>query len=172
MMHAERIEAFDRLRAKYLRFVTAVLWRLTGDRELFAEAMQYALLGLWRHVETLEGNKAARYIYRITLSANSKAWRHRVGRNGDTHSERACSSKSPDHRIEQADLVAQVRRAVANLPQRQGRAIVMRYFEQEDYPVIAARLNCTEATARSHVSKGVATLRRKLAPHGETGATL
>jgi len=172
MTHAERVEAFDRLRANYLRFLTAVLWRLAGDRELFAEAMQYALLGLWRHVETLEGDKAASYIYRIALSANSKAWRQRVGRNGDTHSERACSGKSPDQRIERADLVVQVRQAIASLPQRQGRAIVMRYLEQEDYPAIAARLDCTEATARSHVSKAIATLRRKLAPHREMGATL
>ena len=83
MTHAERVAAFDRLRARYLRFLTAVLWKLSGDRELFAEAMQYALLGLWRHVEKLEGGKAGSYIYRIALSANAKAWRQRIGRNGD-----------------------------------------------------------------------------------------
>ncbi len=169
MKRAERIEVFDRLRAKHLRFLTAVLWRLTGDRELFAEAMQYALLGLWRHAEKLEGARAAGYIYRIALSANSKAWRQRVGRNGDIPPERVDPGECPEHRIERADLVAQVRRAIASLPQRQGRAIVMRYLEQEDYPAIAARLDCTEATARSHVSKAIATLRSKLAPHWEMG---
>ena len=72
MTHAERVEVFDRLRARYLRFLTAVLWRLTGDRELLAEAMQYALLSLWQHIEKLEGAKAAGYIYRIALSAGAQ----------------------------------------------------------------------------------------------------
>jgi DNA-directed RNA polymerase specialized sigma24 family protein len=43
----------------------------------------------------------------------------------------------------------------------------MRYFEQKDYPAIAARLGCSEAAARSHVSKAVATLKRKLATRQE-----
>ena len=167
MEHAERIEVFDRLRAKHLRFLTAVLWRLTGDRELFAEAMQYALLGLWRHAEKLEGAKATSYIYRIALSANSKAWRQRVGRNGEIRPIPAGAPKSPEHRIDRADLVVRVRRAIAGLPQRQAKAVVMRYLEQENYPAIAAHLDCSEATARSHVSKAVATLRSKLAPHSE-----
>lgn len=62
MRHDERIEVFDRLRAKYLPLLTAVLWRLTGDREIFAEARQDALLGMWRHVEKLEGANAHGYI--------------------------------------------------------------------------------------------------------------
>jgi len=43
----------------------------------------------------------------------------------------------------------------------------MRYFEQKDYPAIAACLGCTEAAARSHVSKAVATLKGKLAARQE-----
>jgi RNA polymerase sigma factor (sigma-70 family) len=165
MRHADRVEVFDRLRARHLRFLTAVLWRLTGDRELFAEAMQYALLGLWQHAQKLEGAKAGGYIYRIALSANSKAWRQRIGRNGDIDLRPTCSDESPGHRIDRADLAARVRRAIAVLPQRQAKAIVMRHLEQEDYPAIAARLDCSEATARSHVSKAVATLRSRLAAH-------
>jgi DNA-directed RNA polymerase specialized sigma24 family protein len=43
----------------------------------------------------------------------------------------------------------------------------MRYFEQKDYAAIAAALGCTEAAARSHVSKAIARLRSKLAAHAE-----
>ena len=167
MTHAERVAVFDRLRARHLRFLTAVLWKLTGDRELFTEAMQYALLGLWQHVEKLEGAKAPSYLYRIALSANSKAWRQRIGRNGDIRPRPAGSDDSPENRTHRADLVTQVRWTVSRLPDKQGRAVVMRYFEQKDYPTIAAQLGCTEAAARSHVSKAVATLRGKLAPRTE-----
>lgn len=167
MTHAERVEVFDRLRAKYLRFLTAVLWRLTGDRELFAEAMQYALLGLWQHVEKLEGERVTSYIYRIALSANSKAWRQRIDRNGDVNPRPTGLDKSPEEKAHRADLVARVRRTISGLPDQQGRAVVMRYFEQKDYSTIADGLGCSEAAARSHVSKAVATLRRKLAARQE-----
>ncbi|UCD49161.1 MAG: sigma-70 family RNA polymerase sigma factor [Phycisphaerales bacterium] len=167
MTHAERVAAFDRLREKHLRFLTAVLWKLTGDRELFAEAMQYALLALWRHVEKLDTEKAASYIYRIALSANAKAWRQRIGRNGDIRPQPAGADDSPETRTDRADLVAQIRRTITRLPDRQSRALVMRYFEQKDYAAIAAHLGCSEAAARSHVSKAVATLRRKLAARQE-----
>ena len=55
------------------------------------------------------------------------------------------------------------RRAIADLPPRQSRAIVMRYFEQQQYCDIANKLGCSEAAARSHVSKALAALKTKLA---------
>lgn len=162
MTHQERLAVFDELRANHLRFLTGVLWRLTGDRELFAEAMQYTLLGMWRHLEKLGGEDAPGYLYRIALSANAKAWRGRIGRNGQTPSgfadSRTESVPSPDR----TELHQAVRRAIAGLPDKQGRAVVMRYLEQQDYEAIAAALGCSEATARSHVSKAVAALRSQL----------
>jgi RNA polymerase sigma factor (sigma-70 family) len=169
MRHDERIEVFDRLRAKHLPFLTAVLWKLTGDRELFAEAMQYALLGMWRHVEKLAraDARAGGYLYRIALSANSRAWRNRIGRDGQVPPAPADYGGESGQETEQAELQQAVHRAIASLPVRQGRAVVMRYLEQRDYPAIASALGCTEATARSHVSKAVATLRGLLATQGQ-----
>lgn len=168
MRHDERIEVFDRLRARHLPLLTAVLWKLTGDRELFSEAMQDALLAMWRHVEKLEGADAAGYIYRIALSANSRAWRNRVGRDGQAPPSQTGLCEESGQGAEQAELRLAVRRAIASLPARQGRAVVMRYLEQQDYPAIAAVLGCSEATVRSHVSKAVATLRSLLARQVQT----
>jgi RNA polymerase sigma factor (sigma-70 family) len=60
-------------------------------------------------------------------------------------------------------LAARVRQAVAQLPAKQAKAIVMRYFEQQRYRYVAEKLKCSEAGARSHVSKAIATLKNKLA---------
>ena len=162
MTQQERLAIFDELRAKHLRFLTGVLWKLTGDRELFAEAMQDTLLGMWRHLEKLGRENSAGYLYRIALSANAKAWRRRIGRNGKAPpgwvDRREESGPAPDR----TELHRAVRRAIACLPERQGRAVVMRYLEQRDYETIAARLGCSEATARSHVSKAVAALKSQL----------
>jgi len=162
MEYSRRIEVFTRVKDQYLQLVTAVLWKLTGDRQLFEEAMQYTLMGMWQHVEKLDGDKAPSYIYRIALSANSKAWRNRVGKNGDQIPERAAVDKSPEDRAGQAELVAKVRRAIARLPENQSKAIVMRYLGQREYDEIARTLGCSEVASRSHVCKALASLRSRL----------
>ncbi|OHB63671.1 MAG: hypothetical protein A2Y77_13300 [Planctomycetes bacterium RBG_13_62_9] len=125
--------------------------------------MQYALLGMWRHVEKLGREESQGYIYRIALSANSKAWRGRIGRDGKAPVDLAAFREESAQDADRTELHRAVRRAIARLPEKQGRAVVMRYLEQKEYEAIAAGLGCSEATARSHVSKAVATLKRKLA---------
>jgi RNA polymerase sigma factor (sigma-70 family) len=163
MKYSKRAEIFRQVKADYIDFLSSVLWRLTGDRELFTEAMQYALLGMWQHVEKLNGKKAGSYIYRIALTANSRAWRSRVGRNGQISESHLGVAESPDEKVSDSELAARVRLAVAQLPAKQAKAIVMRYFQQQDYKEVAEKLCCTQAGARSHVSRAIATLRNKLA---------
>lgn len=165
MKHTERVETFERVRTRYAGFLTSVLWKLTGDRELFTEAMQYALLGMWQHVEKLNGKKAISYIYRIALSANSKAWRNRIGRDGQIAQSQI--GLGPNEKAGNKELDTMVRQAISQLPAKQSKAMVMRYLEQQDYRAIAGKLCCTEAGARSHVSKALAALKGKLATLAE-----
>ena len=163
MKHSKRAELFRQVKADYIDFLASVLWKLTGDRELFTEAMQYSLLGMWRHVEKLNGRQAGSYIYRIALTANSRAWRNRVGRNGQINESHLGVAEGPDEKVNDSELAAKVRQAVAQLPAKQAKAIVMRYFQQQNYQAVAEKLKCSEAGARSHVSKAIATLKNKLA---------
>lgn len=162
MKYSERLETFDKARSEYTEFLTAVLWRLTGDRELFAEALQNALLLMWQNVEKLRNEKAGGYIYKIALSANSRAWRNRIGKNGQLPKNKISEDAGAGAKIEHAELAVKLRKAISLLPDRQSTAIVLRYFEQKDYDVIAGKLRCSNAGARSHVSKALATLKTKL----------
>ena len=162
MKYSRRVEIFEQIRAKYAGFLTSVLWKLTADRELFAEAMQYALLGMWRNVEKLNGEKSVPYIYRIALTANSAAWRNRIGRDSQITQSRVGVDKDPTEKADKSELADLVRRVIAQLPAKQARAIVMRYLEQQSYESIAEKLRCSEAGARSNVSKALANLRAKL----------
>jgi RNA polymerase sigma factor (sigma-70 family) len=161
-MSSKRAEIFEQVRARYIGLLTSVLWKLTGDRELFTEAMQYALIGMWQHLGKLNSEKAYAYIYKIALSANSKAWRNRIGKDGQLTCHMGFD-KSADDKLDRDELAMIVRREITRLPDKQAKAIVMRYLEQQDYPNIATKLSCTEASARSHVSKAMATLKSKLA---------
>ena len=163
MKQDERLEIFEKLRAEYSVFLLSVLWKLTGDRELFTEAMQYTLMGMWQHIEKLNSKKAGAYIYRIALSANSRAWRNRIGRNGQFARDRVDIDADPGDKLGRVELTAKVRKAISQLPDKQGRAIVMRYLQQHDYETISEKLRCSKASARSHVSKALAALKEKLA---------
>lgn len=163
MKYSKRVEIFKQVRIKYTRFLASVLWKLTGDRELFTEAMQYALLGMWENIRRLNSEKAGGYIYRIALSANSKAWRNRIGRDGKFAAGQIDRDRGSDEKVETNELSSIVKREISNLPARQGQALVMRYLEQQEYRDIAERLRCTEAAVRSHVSKAIDRLRVRLA---------
>ena len=162
MKYSRRVEIFGQVRAKYAGFLASVLWKLTGDRELFAEAMQYVLLGMWRNVEKLNGERSGAYIYRIALTANSEAWRNRIGRDGQISQSQVGADKDPREKADKSELADIVRRVIAQLPAKQGRAVVMRYLEQRSYQSIAEKLSCSEAGARSNVSKALANLKAKL----------
>jgi len=162
MKYSRRLEIFEQVRAEYADFLVSLLWKLTDDAELFAEALQYALLEMWSKVEKLNSKKAGAYIYRIALTANSKAWRNRIGRDGQINQSQTSVEKDPSEKIGSTELAAKLRTAISQLPPRQGLAIAMRYLEQKDYQNIAGQLRCGEATARSHVSKALATLEAKL----------
>ena len=167
MKHSERLEIFEKVRGDYSVFLLSVLWKLTGDRELFIEAMQYALLFMWQNVEKLKTEKAGGYIYRIALSANSRAWRNRIGKNGHFDRNQTSNEEKPVDDIARAEQAEKVRKAISLLPAKQGKAIVMRYLEQQDYESIAGKLRCSRTGARSHVSKALATLKKKLTTFSE-----
>ncbi len=82
MRYSKRLELFEKLKNEYIGYLTSTLWKLTCDTDIFDEAIQYALLAIWMNLEKLTGPQAGAYIYRIALSANSKAWRNRIGKNG------------------------------------------------------------------------------------------
>jgi RNA polymerase sigma factor (sigma-70 family) len=161
MRYSKRLEFFEKVKNDYIGYLTATLWKLTGDTDIFDEAIQYALLTIWMNLEKLTGPQAGAYIYRIALSANSKAWRNRIGKNGQIPD--AALAHPASEEVIDAETLKLVRKEIAKLPEQQAQAIVMRYIEQTDYKAIADKLNCAEDTARSHVSKAINTLRNNLA---------
>jgi RNA polymerase sigma factor (sigma-70 family) len=162
MRYSKRLELFEKLRGEYTGYLTSTLWKLTGDADIFSEAIQYSMLGIWMNLEKLSGPQAGAYIYRIALSANSKAWRTRIGKDGQIPKANIFINPTVNGPADEETLNL-VRKEISKLPEKQAQAIVMRYVNQHDYHAIAEKLNCTEDTARSHVSKAIAALREKLA---------
>jgi len=159
MDHAARLKLFDAVWAEHGQLVEAALWRLTGDRERFGEALQESLLQIWRHLDKLQGPSARAYLYRIGRSAAAQAWRKRAGSRPDVSNDQPAAGDRPDELASRREMIAAVRRAISELPEPHARAITLRYLEQKEYDAIAREMECPPATTRTYVSRGLAALR-------------
>jgi RNA polymerase sigma-70 factor (ECF subfamily) len=64
--------------------------------------------------------------------------------------------------IKQEDLI-RLQAGIAALPDRQQQALSLHYFGEYPYPEIAALMDCSEATVRSHIRHGITQLQELFA---------
>ena len=91
--------------------------------------------------------------------------RRRRRRTGPLPAGLAGGGPSVEEQTAAQDLREQVLVAVGRLPRKQALAVLMRVVQEQSYDDIAAALGCAEDTARSHVAKGRAHLRKALADY-------
>ncbi|MEV6814012.1 SigE family RNA polymerase sigma factor [Micromonospora sp. NPDC051296] len=77
--------------------------------------------------------------------------------------ERVPESAREDPELAAVDSAAVIRQILGSLPPKQRAAIAMRYLADLPDHQIGQLLGCTEATVRSQMSRGLSTLRARLA---------
>jgi RNA polymerase sigma-70 factor (sigma-E family) len=129
---------------------------LTGDPGLGDDLVQDALLQLHQRKGQLAGiaNPDA-YARRIVVNAYV-SWGRRWFRIRPTEDLYDAVVRDPSDRVADRD---QLRRDLYTLPRRQRAVLVLRYFVDLDDAAIAAELNCSISTVRSHASRALAALR-------------
>ncbi|MBD3265732.1 sigma-70 family RNA polymerase sigma factor [bacterium] len=147
------------------RMMTAIS-RLVRNPDDAADVFQDALFKIWAYLDRiLEHPNPHAYILNI---CNSVAYDFLRKRNITVPNSPHLSyqidgdATTADSVIHKQELIAIIQRALANLPLQQAQAVFLRLFEEESFRAIASVLDCTEATARSHFSKGLARLRNVL----------
>lgn len=161
MFNQSRAQRFREIYSDYGPFLKQVLWKMTGDREVFEEALQESLVRIWKYSAKINEPTAKSYLYRIAQSAVAQAWDNLKPSGAQLMPEQHAvvnesQSSVPDDRLQS------IQRTISKLPYKQSRAISLRYFCQKEYTQIASCLDCSEAAARSHVSKALAKLRTQL----------
>ena len=132
---------------------------VTGDQHDAEEAVQAALTGVWpRWDRVRQARDVDQSVRRAVVNAHISGWRRRGRRESPVELVRV-EAGDPTESLSRNDLVWRVCSA---LPTRQRAAVVLRFYEDLDYAEIAAVLDVTEATARSHVHRGLAALRVEL----------
>jgi len=144
----------------------ALVARLTGSASMAEDVFQEAVLRVWKQLPGLrDGSNLSAYFARVVTNLSMDT--HRVRRRDAKALAALSAEQAPAPTQHSAgsfieELTPALMQAVRALPSQQREALVLRYFEELSYPELAELLSCSEATARSHVSKAKAALKQRL----------
>lgn len=173
MGEAEKIYA--ELIAPIEERMMATVARIVRDPEDVADVFQDVLAVIWTRLRRIHRHENPHaYIMRICVSRSYDALRHRarkrrreVSFDGEAKSlMETKSDPSQENPGKRSALNQAIQWAVGALPPNQAQAVLLRLLDGESYDKIGQILGCSEATARSHVSKGRVRLRVMLAEAG------
>ena len=159
-------ELYQRLIAPIEAKMIAIVSRIVGPRDEAADVFQEALAVVWQKLPRIDRHPNPHaYILRICINLSYEALRRRRRRERelsvlcDLARQQMLSREKPP--IEQESINA-IYDAIRSLPRHQAKAILLRLVDNTPYEAIGDILGCSEATARSHVSKGKVRLREML----------
>ena len=164
-------ELYARLIRPIEKRMIGIVGRIVRDPEDAADVFQEVLALIWARLERIDRHPNPHaYIIRICITRSYDALRKRARRRRrETLLENIQARMWPARSlgdITEGDRATAIREAIAMLPPNQGHAVLLRLTEDSPYHTIAGILGCSEATARSHFSKGRARLIKIL---GELG---
>jgi RNA polymerase sigma factor (sigma-70 family) len=146
--------------------------RIVHDPDDAADALQDALYKILSYSDAIQTHPNPRaYLMSICISSSYDVLRRRyrtVKNEVQLLSDRKLDAAEPTQPSMHIDTIGLIQQGIVQLPLKQAQAVFLRLFEEEPYKVIGQLLHCTEGTARSHVSKGLETLRLYLRNHDIT----
>ena len=150
------------------------LYRMVRNRAIAEELAQNVFLRVYRSRTTYEPTaKFTSWLFRIATHVALNWLRDRRHESNDLSLsaglERDSERQIPDGRLRVDQLLLnnvkleEVRRAIAELPDRQRAAVIMHKYEELEYTQIAAALNCSPQTVKSLLFRAYNALRLSLA---------
>jgi RNA polymerase sigma-70 factor, ECF subfamily len=166
--------SFALLLEKHRGPVVHFLYRMVQNQAIAEELAQEVFLRVYRSRSTYEPTaKFTTWLFRIAthLALNSLRDRknERLQETLEDQSAENPARQVSDNRpsIEAALLrearLAEVRRAVASLPEKQRAAVLMHKYQEMEYTQIASALSCSESAVKSLLFRAYETLRARLA---------
>lgn len=166
--------SFGLLLDKYRAPVSHFLYRMVQDQAVSEELAQEVFLRVYKSRETYEpAAKFTTWLFRIAThlalnwlrdEKNERA-QERLDQSTEDGPTREVPDRAPS--VEQEMVaevkVAEVRRAVAALPDKQRAAVLMQKYEEMEYSQIAKVLSCSESAVKSLLFRAYETLRVRLA---------
>lgn len=159
-------DELNRYLQDYRRQMAAVVWRVLRDTDQAEDALQDALLCIWkkRRVVLAHPNPPALILRMCFQTAIDRLRQYIRLRTEPIPATASINATSPLDCMIGEETRRQILIKIAQLPGQQAEAIYLRVIEQMPYDDIAAALSCTASTARAHVRRARERLRQDLAP--------
>jgi RNA polymerase sigma-70 factor, ECF subfamily len=154
---------------RYEKEIMRYLLRVLQDRDEAADLFQETWLRVYRAYSRLEPNREIRpWLYTIAANLCRNRFRDRARRTrvvvSDNEKLPAAETTGKDHGVERENegyAAVRLRELISDLPIKQRQALHLRYFAGLDYGEIAIAMNCSEDSARAHVSQAVKKIKIK-----------
>jgi RNA polymerase sigma-70 factor (ECF subfamily) len=167
------LESFNQLVSRWERPIFALAYRTLGRDEDARDVVQDAFLRAYRGLRGFKGEaKFSSWLYRITLNL-CRDWMRRERRaplvqvpEGVDASDLAEAQVSPGESVEELvgrrEMSQAVAKAMAELPEDQRVAILLKEYHGLTFQEIADQLNCPLSTVKTRLYQGLSVLRRRL----------
>jgi RNA polymerase sigma-70 factor (ECF subfamily) len=167
------VESFNELVSRWERTIFALAYRTLGREEDARDVVQEAFLRAYRGLKGFKGEaKFSSWLYRITLNL-CRDWIRRERRAPvvqtpegtdavDLADAQAAPSDSVEELVARRELSQAVARAMAELPDEQRTAILLKEYHGLTFQEIADQLGCPLSTVKTRLYQGLSVLRRRL----------
>ena len=167
------VDSFNQLVSRWERTIFALAYRTLGREEDARDVVQEAFLRAYRGLRGFKGEaKFSSWLYRITLNL-CRDWIRRERRAPvvqtpegtdavDLADAQATPAESVEELVSRRELSRAVARAMAELPEEQRTAILLKEYHGLTFQEIADQLGCPLSTVKTRLYQGLSVLRRRL----------
>jgi RNA polymerase sigma-70 factor (ECF subfamily) len=167
------VDSFNQLVARWERPIFALAYRTLGREDDARDVVQDAFLRAYRGLRGFKGEaKFSSWLYRITLNL-CRDWIRRERRAPlvqvpegtdavDLADSQAAPTESVEELVARREMSEAVSKAMAELPEEQRTAILLKEYHGLTFQEIADQLNCPLSTVKTRLYQGLSVLRRRL----------
>ena len=176
-------ESFNQLVSRWERPIYALAYRTLGREDEARDVVQEAFLRAYRGLRGFKGEaKFSSWLYRITLNL-CRDWIRKERRAPlvqvpegvdpvDLADEQASPVESVEDLVARREMSEAVSRVMAELPEEQRTAIMLKEYHGLTFQEIADMLECPLSTVKTRLYQGLSVLRRRLERRQAEQATL
>jgi RNA polymerase sigma-70 factor, ECF subfamily len=161
-------QAFEELVTRHQHAVFNTIHRYVGDRAAADDIAQEVFVLVWHKAGSFKGRSTfSTWLYRVVVNQCLQYRRRRRSRPVTISLDSIDGDRPPESlHVEidhvQAERVAAVRHALAELPDRQRIALILEHFEGRTYREIAEMMEISVSSVESLIFRAKESLRNKL----------
>jgi RNA polymerase sigma-70 factor (ECF subfamily) len=167
------LDSFNELVSRWERPIFALAFRTLGREEDARDVVQEAFLRAYRGLRGFKGEaKFSSWLYRITLNL-CRDWIRKQRRTPvvavpdgvdplEVADREAAPTESVEELVARREMSRAVALAMAELPEEQRKAILLKEYHGLTFQEIAEMLGCPLSTVKTRLYQGLSVLRRRL----------